>query len=224
MSSWEWDWECGRWGQGIGGSRYLPHVSTTSADPTRGWVRGFLVSLGFVALLWVSEIADAISGGSLDQYGIRPRSEDGLVGIAAAPLLHGGFTHLEANSVPLLVLGFLVAAVSMARYVAVLAWSWVVSGVGVWLVAPDNSLTIGASGLVFGLLTYLMVAGFLERNPVRILVGVAVFILYGSVLLGVLPGQPGVSWQGHLFGAVGGVLAAYSLAGNRRRPRRQGSL
>jgi membrane associated rhomboid family serine protease len=196
-------------------------VSTTrsrSADPTRDWVRAFLVSLGFVTILWVAEIADAVTRGSLDRYGIRPRTEDGLVGIAAAPLLHGGWAHLEANSVPLLVLGFLVAVVSAGRYLAVLAWSWVVSGLGVWLVSPGNSLTIGASGLVFGLLTYLLVAGFLERRAGRILVGVLVFLLYGGVLLGVLPGQPGVSWQGHLFGAVGGVLAAYSLA-DRRRPR-----
>lgn len=192
-------------------------MSSVAADPTRPWVRGFLVSLGFVAVLWISEIADAISGGALDQYGIRPRSEEGLVGIAAAPLLHGGFTHLEANSVPLLVLGFLVAAASVARYVAVLAWTWVVSGVGVWLVSPANSITLGASGLVFGLLTYLLVAGFLERNAIRILVGVLVFFAYGGILLGVLPGQPGVSWQGHLFGAVGGVVAAYSLAGRRRQ-------
>ncbi len=192
-------------------------MSTPSADPTRAWVRGFLVSLGFVAVLWVSEIADAISGGALDQYGIRPRSEDGLVGIAAAPLLHGGFTHLEANTIPLLVLGFLVAASSVSRFVAVMACAWLVSGIGVWLVAPANSITLGASGLVFGLLTYLLVAGFLERNATRILVGVLVFFVYGGILLGVLPGQPGVSWQGHLFGAVGGVIAAYSLAGRRLR-------
>ncbi len=196
-------------------------MSTASVDPTRAWVRGFLVSLGFVAVLWVAEIADAVTDGSLDRYGIRPRSEDGLVGIAAAPLLHGGWAHLEANSLPLLVLGALVAAVSTARYVAVLAWSWVVSGVGVWLVAPSNSITVGASGLVFGLLTYLLVVGFLERSPIRILVGVAVFLLYGGVLLGALPGTPGVSWQGHLFGAVGGVAAAYSLAGQAEPHRRR---
>jgi membrane associated rhomboid family serine protease len=193
-------------------------VRTPEADPTRAWVRAAALSAGFVALLWVVEIADAVGGGSLDQYGIEPRSEEGLWGILAAPLLHGGFTHLESNSVPLLVLGFLVAVVSTGRWLLVLAWSWLVSGIGVWLVAPPNSITLGASGLVFGLLTYLLVAGFLERNAVRILVSVAVFLLYGSVLLGVLPGQPGISWQGHLFGAVGGVLAAY-LHADRRRPR-----
>jgi len=182
---------------------------TTVADPTIGWVRAGAVSLGFVALLWVSEILDASMGGDLDRFGIQPRSEDGLWGILFAPMLHGGFGHLEANTVPLLVLGFLVAAVSFARWAAVMAWAWLVSGLGVWLVAPAGSLTIGASGLVFGLLTYLLVAGFLERKPIRILIGVAVFLVYGGVLLGVLPGTPGVSWQGHLFGAVGGVLAAW---------------
>ena len=192
-------------------------TGTSTADPTRSWVRAFVVSLGFVAVLWVVEIADAVTPRqSLDRFGIEPRSEDGLVGIALAPFLHGSFAHLEANSVPLLILGFLVATVSTARYVAVLAWSWVVSGVGVWLVAPAGSITVGASGLVFGLLTYLLVAGFLERSAVRILIGIGVFFVYGGILLGVLPGTPGVSWQGHFFGAVGGVLAAFQLADRRR--------
>lgn len=192
-------------------------MTTTTADPTRSWVGAFAVSAGFVAVLWVVEIADAVTPRrSLDRYGIEPRSEDGLLGIVLAPFLHGSFAHLEANSVPLLVLGFLVAVVSTARYVAVLAWSWVVSGAGVWLVAPSSSITVGASGLVFGLLTYLLVAGVLERNGLRILVGVGAFLGYGSILLGVLPGTPGVSWQGHFFGAVGGVVAARHLAGRRR--------
>jgi membrane associated rhomboid family serine protease len=193
-------------------------VSATRADPTRGWVRAAGVVAAFVALLWVIEIVDVVGGGDLDRYGIEPRSEDGLIGIAVAPLLHSGWTHLEANSVPLLLLGLIVAVVSTARFFGVLAWAWVVSGMGVWLVAPSHSVTVGASGLVFGLLAYLLVVGFLERRAVGILVSVGVFLLYGGVLLGVLPGQPGVSWQGHLFGAAGGVLAAYHLA-NRRRPR-----
>lgn len=194
-------------------------VRTPEADPTRSWVRAAVLSLGFVALLWMVEIVDAATRGSLDRHGIRPRSEDGLWGILVAPLLHGGWTHLEGNSGPLLVLGFLVAVVSTGRWLLVMAWAWLVSGVGVWLVAPPHSITLGASGLVFGFLTYLLVAGFLERRPTRILISVAVFVLYGGVLLGVLPGQPGVSWQGHLFGAVGGVLAAYVHAD--RRPTRR---
>lgn len=189
---------------------------TTSADPTRAWVRAAVVSVGFVALLWVVEIIDWLTTDSLDRYGIRPRTDEGLGGIVAAPLLHAGWGHLEANSGPLLVLGFLVAALSTARFVGVLAWTWLVSGFGVWLVGPGDAITLGASGLVFGLLTYLLVAGFLEHRPAGILIAVAVFIFYGSVLLGVLPGQPGISWQGHLFGAVGGVIAAYNLAERRR--------
>ncbi len=190
-------------------------MSTTSVDPTRGWVRAAGVVAAFVALLWLVEIVDAVTAGSLDRYGIEPRSQGGLVGILAAPLLHSGWTHLEANSVPLLILAFLVAAASTARLFGVLAWAWLVSGLGVWLVGPPNSVTVGASGLVFGLLTYTMVVGFLERRPIGILIGVGVFLVYGSVLLGALPGEPGVSWQGHLFGAVGGVLAAYHLASRR---------
>ena len=190
-------------------------MSTTSVDPTGGWVRAAVVVTAFVALLWLVEIVDAVTAGSLDRYGIEPRSQEGLVGILAAPLLHSGWTHLEANSVPLLILAFLVAAASTARLFAVLAWAWLVSGIGVWLVGPPNSVTVGASGLVFGLLTYTMMVGFLERRPIGILIGVGVFLVYGSVLLGALPGEPGVSWQGHLFGAVGGVLAAYHLATRR---------
>ena len=191
-------------------------MSTTSADPTRSWVRAAGVSIAFVALLWAVEIVDRATSTSLEQYGIRPRTDEGLGGIVAAPLLHAGWGHLEANSGPLLVLGFLVAVASTARFIGVLAWSWLVSGVGVWLVGASNSITVGASGLVFGLLTYLLIAGFLERRPIGILVAVGVFFIYGSVLLGVLPGQPGISWQGHLFGAVGGIVAAYSLAERRR--------
>jgi membrane associated rhomboid family serine protease len=190
-------------------------VRTPEADPTRQWVAAFVLNLGFVALLWAIEIVDAVGPRSLDSYGIRPRSEEGLWGILVAPLLHGGWGHLEGNSVPLLVLGFLVAVVSTARWFAVVAWAWLVSGIGVWLLAPASSVTIGASGVVFGLLTYLLVAGFRERSATRILVSVGVFVLYGGLLLGVLPTDARISWQGHLFGAVGGVLAAYAHTGRR---------
>ena len=191
----------------------------TTISSTHAWVRAGVVSLGFVALLWLVEIVDATQGGDLDAYGIQPRSEEGLWGIAFAPFLHGGWGHLQANSGPLLVLGFLVATISVARWLLVTTWAWLVSGAGVWLFAPSASVTIGASGVVFGLLTYLLVAGFLEHKPMRILVSALTFLLYGGVLLGVLPGQPGVSWQGHLFGAVGGVLAA-SVHARARRPDR----
>jgi len=176
-------------------------------------------SIGFVVLLWVSEIADAVLGLRLDREGIRPLETDGLSGILVAPLLHGGFGHLVANTVPLLVLGFVLVLSGVRRALAVTAVVWLVGGLGTWLFGGEGTLHIGASGLVFGWLTYLIVRGFFSRRPGQITAGVVIFLFYGGLLLGVLPGQPGVSWQGHLFGAVGGVLAAWWLADNRARAR-----
>lgn len=168
---------------------------------------------GFVALLWVAEAVDTVLGNSLDGEGIRPGSVDGLVGILFAPLLHAGFAHLVANTVPLLVLGFLVLLSGLSQGLAVTAVVWVVGGLGTWLTGGAGTVHLGASGLVFGWLAFLLVRGFFTRRPAEILVGVGVLVVYGGLLLGALPGTPGVSWQGHLFGAVSGVLAAWWLAG-----------
>ena len=173
-------------------------------------------SAGFVAVLWVTEIVDTLLGNRLDAEGIRPGDPDGLSGIAFAPLLHGGFGHLAANSVPLLVLGFLILLSGVARWIAVTTLVWLVAGVGTWLFGGVGTVHIGASGLVFGWLTYLIVRGLVTRRPGQIAVGVVVLLVYGGTLWGVLPGQPGVSWQGHLFGALAGVLAAWWLSGGRR--------
>lgn len=171
-------------------------------------------AVGFVALLWLIEVVDAVVGHRLDQYGVRPRTDEGLVGIVAAPLLHGGWLHLEANTVPTLVLLFLVLVSGLARGLQATAIIWVVGGLGVWLVAPGNSIHLGASVLIFGWLVYLLLRGFWNRSASEIVLGVVLFLVYGGLLLGVLPGEPGISWQGHLFGAVGGALAA-SLLGRR---------
>lgn len=175
------------------------------------WQRAALVTGGFVALLWVLEIFDALTGNPLDAYGVQPRTEDGLVGVAVAPLLHFGFDHLVGNTVAVVVLGFLTLATGIARGVLATAIIWVVGGLGVWLLAPPGTNHAGASVLVFGWIVYLVVRGLRNRRPNEILIGVAVFLLYSGALLGVLPGQPGISWQGHLFGAVGGFLAAWVL-------------
>ncbi len=185
---------------------------------TRGaaWPQAAVLTAGFVALLWGLEIFDAASGHPLDDYGIRPRSEEGLVGIAVAPLLHFGFAHLLSNTLPVLVLGFLTLATGIARGLLATAIIWIVGGLGVWVFAQPGSIHEGASVLVLGWIVFLVVRGFLNRRSTEILIGVAVFLLYSSVLLGVLPGQPGVSWQGHLFGAVGGFLAARLLRTRER--------
>ncbi|MGA8255403.1 MAG: rhomboid family intramembrane serine protease [Nocardioides sp.] len=182
----------------------------TGARPR--WQIAALSSVGFVALLWLIEIIDSLSDDSLQEYGVRPRSDEGLLGIAFAPLLHGDWTHIEANTVPALVLGFLVLVSGIVRGLEATGIIWLVAGIGVWLLAPGNTNHVGVSGLIFGWLVYLMVRGIWTRKVAEILLGIVLFVAYGSLLLGVLPGQPGISWQGHLFGALGGALAAWLVS------------
>ena len=189
--------------------------TTTTREPA--WQQAALLTGGFVVVLWVLEIFDAATGNPLDAYGVQPRTDDGLVGVATAPLLHFGFDHLISNTVPVLVLGFLTLATGIARGLLATAIIWVIGGMGVWVFAQPGSNHAGASVLIFGWIVYLVVRGFLNRRPSEILIGVAVFLLYSGALLGVLPGQPGVSWQGHLFGAIGGGVAARLTT--RRRDR-----
>ncbi|MEZ0338954.1 rhomboid family intramembrane serine protease [Mycobacterium sp. pV006] len=194
------------------------------------WVVGGLTIVSFVALLYVVEIIDTVLGNRLDQDGIRPLQTDGLWGILWAPLLHGGWPHLIANTVPALVLGFLMTLAGMGRFIAATAIIWVLGGFGTWLIGnigvhcpyvgvQCTTTHIGASGLIFGWLTFLIVFGFFTRTVWEIVVGVIVALVYGGVLLGVLPGTPGVSWQGHLAGAVAGLVAAYVLSGPERKAR-----
>lgn len=171
-----------------------------------------MVSGGFVALLWVIEFVDTLMDNRLDAEGVQPRETDGLLGIVFAPLLHAGWGHLVANTLPCLVLGFLILLSGLRTWLGVTAIVWVVGGFGTWLTGQDNSVHLGASVLVFGWLVYLLVRGFFSRQPGQIALGVVILVMYGGVLWGVLPGQDGISWQGHLFGAVGGGLAAWLLA------------
>lgn len=185
------------------------------------WVAAAVQSVGFVALLWVLEVVDVASGNRLDELGIRPRDDEGLVGVLLAPVLHYGWSHLISNSVPALILLFLVLVSGIGRGLAATAVIWVVGGLGVWLTAPADSVTIGTSILIFGWLVYLMIRGIWSRSAGEIILGMVLFFLYGGLLLGVLPGQPGISWQGHLFGAIGGGLAAALLSDPRRSRSRE---
>ena len=206
-----------------------PGALTPAEKKTPAWKVGGITIVSFVALLYVIEAVDTVMSGRLDQDGIRPLESEGLWGIIWAPLLHGGWPHLIANTVPALVLGFLVTLTGLGRFVAATAIVWVLGGLGTWLIgdlgAPSyNGMSvgtnhIGASGLIFGWLTFLIVFGFFTRSVWQIVVGVIVFFVYGSVLLGVFPGTFGVSWQGHLCGALAGIFAAYLLAGPERKAR-----
>jgi membrane associated rhomboid family serine protease len=175
---------------------------------------------GLAALMWVVEIADRVDGGRLDRNGIAPRDPGGLDGIVFAPFLHAGFDHLIGNTIPFLLLGFAIALGGAARVAAVTAIVAVVGGLGTWLVAPANTIHIGASGLVFGFAAYLVARGAFSRSAGQIGLGIAVLAIWGTTLLRGLVPEDGISWQGHLFGAVGGVLAAWLLhSRGGRRPR-----
>ena len=175
-----------------------------------------IVGLLFLGM-WGLEIVDTVMNHKLDQYGIEPREADGLIGIAAAPFLHAGFGHLIGNTVPFVIMGILIALGGAARIVAVTVIVMLVSGMGVWLIAPDNTNHIGASGVVFGYATYLMTRGFYNKNALEIGVGIIIAAVFGTALLGGLAPQEGISWQGHLFGAIGGVVAARLLVKDRDR-------
>ncbi len=171
--------------------------------------------------MWAAEVVDTALGGDLDAYGIEPREPDGLIGVVAAPFLHGGFGHLIGNTIPLLVLGAVIALAGAVRLLAVTAIVALVSGLGTWLVAPAGTVHIGASGIVFGFAAYLVARGLYSRRLVQLAVGVVVIAVWGVTLLRGLVPDAGVSWQGHLFGALGGVVAARVLdAASRARPAR----
>jgi len=197
-------------------------MSTTTRRPGRSRpLVAAQVIVGFVALLYLVELVDTLDRNRLDGYGIRPREVDGLDGIVFAPLLHHGWAHLAANTVPLLVFGFLILLAGVARWAAVTAVVWVVGGVGTWVTGQPHSLHLGASVLAFGWLVYLLLRGIFARDASQVALGAILLFLYGGILYGVLPGQPGISWQGHLFGALGGALAAYRFGANDRLSRRR---
>jgi len=170
-----------------------------------------------VALMWSIEIIDIfVLRGSLDRFGIRPHSIAGLWGILFAPFLHGGFSHLIANTLPFITLGWLVMLQETSDFFIVTAIAMVVGGLGTWLTGSPDSVHIGASGVVFGYLGFLLFRGYFLRNMPSIAVSVIVGVFYGGLIWGVLPLQVGVSWQGHLFGFIGGAIAAKFLSVDTR--------
>jgi membrane associated rhomboid family serine protease len=179
--------------------------------------QALLVVAGMAGLMWVLEVIDQVTSANLDQYGIKPHEADGLVGIVTAPFLHSGFGHLIGNTIPFLVLGATIALSGLARVAFTTVIIAVVGGLGVWLVAPTGTDHIGASGIVFGYASYLIARGVFSRNLLHLGVGVLVIGVYGTTLLFGLAPRDGISWQGHLFGAIGGVAAARVLDARQAR-------
>jgi membrane associated rhomboid family serine protease len=179
--------------------------------------KAFVVMCAVVPVLAFIEFIDQRLDGQLDALaGIRPRQLSGLDGILLAPLVHDGWQHLFANSAPLILLGTFVLAAGTGRFVLATLLIAIVSGLGVWLLTPPNYLVIGASGVIFGWLGLLLMRGIVERSLWNFAVAVIVGLLYGWQLVLLLPTDERVSWQGHLFGFIGGLVAALLL--RRRGP------
>ncbi|SNS74535.1 rhomboid family intramembrane serine protease [Rhodococcoides kyotonense] len=196
---------------------YLP--TPTPKRPV--WQQAAMFMGGFVVLLWVIELIDVASGSRVEDAGITPRSVDGLWGILFAPVLHDDWAHLIANTIPVLILGFLVLLSGIGRGLTATGIIWILGGIGTWLTAGAGTNHIGASILIFGWITYLLTRGIFARNVGQLAIGVVVFVIYGGALWGVLPTDAFISWQGHLFGAIGGVVAAWTLSADAREVRRQ---
>jgi membrane associated rhomboid family serine protease len=197
-----------------GGAGASPGAAVSRGDRARLAVK---LVVGWVALLWLLEIVDALSGNALDRFGVVPRVPAELLDVVPSAFIHFGFAHVAANTVPLLVLGFLAALGGLRRFLAVCALIVVADGVGVWLISPAGVNTAGVSGVIFGLFGFLLVAGFVERRPLGVLVAVLITAVWGSsILAGLAPTQTGVSWQGHLIGLLSGVAAAFLMARRTR--------
>lgn len=188
-----------------------------SEQKTHPLLRALMVIGALLAFMWALEAVDQAIGNRLDLLGIRPRDPESLWNILVSPWLHYGWSHLISNSGPFLLLGVLTYLAGVARWLVTTAASILCSGLLVWLISPAATITAGASGLVFGWLTYLLIRGFFSRRIGQIALAVVVFLIYGSILWGLLPTAAGVSWQGHLGGAIGGGLAAWWQHGRSRK-------
>jgi membrane associated rhomboid family serine protease len=193
-----------------------PHLETmddgipdrhTRLRDARAFRRAALAAGGFVMLLWWVHLVAWYAGRSLLKFGVYPQDPVGLIGVLTAPLIHGSWSHLVSNTLPMLVLGTLALYAYPRASRLGLPLIWILSGLGTWLIGRESS-HIGASGLGHGLMFFLFVLGVLRWEPRSIAVALVTFLLYGGMLLTVLPREPGVSWEYHLSGALAGVLAA----------------
>lgn len=193
------------------------HVQTIKNEV----VRHVRILGSIVVLLWVIELIDLLLGHRLDIYGIEPRTLVGLRNIFFAPLLHRGIWHLLANTFPFLILGWFVMLRGVHEFFAVSLIVALISGLGAWLFGAAHTIHLGISGVIFGYMGYLLLRGYFEQSALALVLAVITLFFYGGMLWGVLPTQPEISWQGHLFGFVGGGLAAYRLT---RQATRQANL
>jgi membrane associated rhomboid family serine protease len=175
-------------------------------------VEGLRALAALVTIMWAVELVNALDSYRLDRDGIVPRSLPHLYGIALAPFLHASFSHLLGNTVPFVILGFAIALAGAGRLLLVSLIVALVSGLGTWFTAPGGSVTVGASGVVFGYAAYLISRGLFDRRIGEVAIGIMAALMFGAALISDLIPRSGVSWEAHLFGGIGGVLAAAALA------------
>ncbi|MCC4118779.1 rhomboid family intramembrane serine protease, partial [Aromatoleum toluclasticum] len=178
------------------------------------------ITLGVVALLWLVQIVNEAFGLGLERFGVRPRAWSGLAGIVLAPLLHADVAHLFANTVPLMVLITATLHLYPNAALRVLPAIYLGPGIAVWPLGRA-SIHIGASGLVYGLLAYVFIAGLIRHDRRAIAASLLVCFLYGSLIWGILPIQPAMSWETHLAGALIGAVSAVALRHLDIPPRRR---
>jgi len=165
---------------------------------------------------WGVFAVNTLLGGALNVLGVIPRTTIGLRGVLFGPFLHANFNHLVANSIPFLVLGWLVMLRDSRHFVPVTLFSMLGGGLMAWLLGAPGSVHIGASGVLFGYLGFLLLSGWYARSAASILLSLGVAAAWGGLVLGVMPGTPGISWQAHLGGFIGGVLAARHFGAGKR--------
>ena len=191
----------------------MPRLGPGSAEQiVTEATKALFVMLAFIAVIWVLQVVNWLDGYGLDQsFGILPHDVGRLPDIIVAPFLHFSWDHIEANSGPLFVFGFLAAVRGVWRFLGVTAVVALTSGLAVWLFQSSNELTVGASGLIYGYFGYIVVKGIFDRRLLDVLVGAVMALSFAYILVAVLPGTPGVSWLGHLGGLIGGVASGWLL-------------
>ncbi len=170
--------------------------------------KSFQLLIGAIVLLWVLWLLGWITNTQPGRWGIQPRDVHNLSGIVTAPLYHASLPHLFGNTISLFLLGSMIAMSGVTALITSTFWAWAVSGIGIFLIGPSQTNHFGASGIAFGYLGYLLARGIYQRNIVNIVVSIVVFFAFSWMFFGLLPLQRGISWQGHLFGLIGGILAA----------------
>ena len=190
-------------------------VVRTTRSVTRSLKAQTVTLSASVGAMWITFAANAILGGALLQFGIVPRTTHGLIGILVAPFLHANLNHLLANTVPFLIFGWLVLLRDRRHFVPVTLYAMLGAGLLAWTIGAPNSVHVGASGVIFGYLGFLLLSGWYTRSVVSIVISLGVALLWGGTVMQVLPGTPGISWEAHLGGFIGGVLAARRFRGKR---------